>query len=69
MRYGDYDNVVKDSKALYDIMSRQGNTLLFECIAESLGKVYLKFNLSDIERKKIINTTLIELKQELLERI
>ena len=69
MRYGDYDNVTKDSKAIYDIQSRQGSTILLECIAESIGDACIKFNLSDKEKKKLLNKTINNLKEEILERI
>ena len=69
MKYGDYDNVAKDSKAIYDIQARQGNTLILECIAETIGKACSKFNLSDEEKQHLLDTTIAELKEEILERI
>lgn len=55
MRYGDYDNVTKDSKALFDILQRQGSGLLLEVIAEQVGKTALatKLNAADIRRLKV----------------
>jgi len=69
MKYGDYDNVTKDSRTLDEIYSRQGSTLLIETLAEHVGKIAIKFNLNVEEREKIKNSVLDELREEINERI
>ena len=69
MKYGDYDNVTKDSNAIYDILDRQGKTLVLECIAERIGQAVRQFNLSDHERKTLLNQATAELREEIADRI
>ena len=69
MKYGDYDNVTKDSKMLFDIQARQGSGILLEVVAEIIGKVCNKHKLTELESLHVINTTLADLKEEILERI
>lgn len=69
MKYGDYDNVTKDVKALNDIIDRQGATLLLEVIAEKLGDASIKFKLTDEENKRALDSYLAVLKEAVLERI
>jgi len=69
MKYNDYDNVTKDSKAIYDIIARQSDALLFECIAERFANARNKFDLSAEETKRVIDAKLDALKTELIERI
>jgi len=69
MKYGDYDNVTKDAKTIYEIMNRQGNTLLLECIAERIGIAAKRFKLGSEDRTRLMDSIVDELKQEILERI
>ena len=69
MAYGDYDNVTKDAKAIYDIQSRQGNSLILECVAETLGKTCSKFNMTEKERMRVVGQLLGEFKELMLERV
>ena len=69
MKYGDYDNVTKDSKAIYDILDRQGNTLLLECIAERIGTSAKKFSIGSEDRTRLMDSIVDELKTEILDRI
>ena len=69
MKYGDYENVTRDAKAIYDIMARQGNTLIFECIAEKIGDAALKFKLDDPERMRLMRSNVAEFQDEILDRI
>jgi hypothetical protein len=69
MKYNDYDNVTKDSKAIYDIIARQSDSLLFECIAEHIASVANKFDLSHEETMKVLNSKVDALKSEILERV
>lgn len=69
MKYGDYDNVTKDSKVLNEILSRQGTSIFLEIIAEHIGQTNLKFKLSDDDSTRLMNNILTELKADILERI
>lgn len=69
MKYGDYDNVGKDATIIREIMSRQGNALLLECIADSIGESRIKFNLTFEEARRVMDETLAELKADISERI
>jgi len=69
MKYNDYDNVTKDSKAILDIIDRQSDGLLFECIADSFANTLNQFDLSNEEINRAINTKVNALKNELLERV
>jgi len=69
MKYGDYDNVGKDAKTLYEIHDRQGSTLLLEVIAERVGQACLKFSLTGIERKRVHDSLVNELSDLINERI
>jgi hypothetical protein len=67
--YGDFDNIKNDVKTLHDIINRQGNSLVVDCLAESLGQTVIKFKLSESEANKALDTLLNELEQQTLERI
>ena len=69
MKYNDYDNARKDCKAICDIIARQSDTLLIECIAESIAIAASKFDLSYEETMEVLNSKVELLKSELLERI
>ena len=69
MKYNDYDNVTRDSKAIRDIIARQSDSLLFECIAEHIASVANEFDLSHEETTNVINAKLDALKSEILERV
>ena len=69
MKYGDYDNVTKDVKTINEIIDRQGNKLLLEILAEYVGNVVNKFKLPAIEAKRIRDSLLNDLKEEINERI
>lgn len=67
-KYGDRDNVPTDCKTIYSIIERQGTSLLVDCIAEHIGTVSHKFNLTVTERTRIIDSLLKELKEALNQR-
>jgi hypothetical protein len=69
MKYNDYDNVTKDSKAILDIIDRQSDGLLFECIADSFANTLNQFDLSSDEITRAINAKVNALKDALLERV
>ncbi len=54
-KYGDMDKVSRDSAVIYDIINRQGTTLLIDCIAEHIGRVArdFKFHWTDSQMTKI----------------
>ena len=68
-KYGDRDNVPRDCKTLFDIIGRQGNSLLIDCIAETCGTTANQFKLSDSDRKNVIKKMLSELEEALKERL
>ena len=67
--YGDYDNVTKDSKTIYEIMERQGQDLIIECLAEEIGKTCQKFKLPQTERMNVYHSVMDEVREAILERI
>ncbi len=68
MLYGDSDNVTKDSKALYEIISRQGFSLLLEVIAESVGKTVIQYKLKESEIAELKESIITELQNAINER-
>lgn len=67
--YGDTDNIKKDINTLNDIISRQGDLLLLDVIAENAGQAAIKFNMSIDERNRLVNTILDHLSNALSERV
>lgn len=67
-KYGDSAQVPTDCKALYDIIARQGTSLLLDCIAESVGTSANKFNLNAEDRSKLVENLIKELQSALNER-
>ncbi len=67
--YGDTDNIKKDINTLNDIISRQGDLLLLDVIAENAGQAAIKFNMSIDERNRLVNTILHHLNNALGERV
>lgn len=67
--YGDTDNIKKDINTLNDIISRQGDLLLLNVIAENAGQAAIKFNMSIDERNRLVNTILDHLSNALSERV
>jgi hypothetical protein len=68
-KYGDMSQVKNDAKIINDIIDRQGNTLLLDCIAEYAAKCANKFNLDQKERENLINVLCAELMDGLNERL
>lgn len=67
-KYGDIDNVKADVKALNDIISRQGTSLLIDVISNSVGETVIKFKLDSTEAQRIVKALVTELNESLLER-
>lgn len=68
-KYGDPDNVKNDVKTLINIINRQGDTLLIDCIAEHAGKTANKFRLSESDRTMIMISLVDQLEEALKERL
>lgn len=68
-KYGDIDNVKADVKALNDIISRQGTSLLIDTISNSVGDTVNKYKLESTEAQRIVKALVTELKESLLERV
>lgn len=68
-KYGDIDNVKADVKALNDIISRQGTSLLIDTISNSVGDAVNKYKLESTEAQRIVKALVTELNESLLERI
>lgn len=68
-KYGDIDNVKADVKALNDIISRQGTSLLIDTISNSVGDTVNKYKLESAEAQRIVKALVTELKESLLERV
>lgn len=68
-KYGDIDNVKADVKALNDIISRQGTSLLIDTISNSVGDKVNKYKLESTEAQRIVKALVTELNESLLERV
>ena len=68
-KYGDINNVKADVKALNDIISRQGTSLLIDTISNSVGDAVNKYKLESTEAQRIVKALVTELNESLLERI
>lgn len=68
-KYGDMENVKSDLETLKDIQSRQGDSLLIDRIAEQAGSLSIKYKLSTLERKNLIDSLVNELTEALNERL
>ncbi len=67
--YGDFDAVRNDVKTLNDILSRQGNQLLIDVIAENAGNTAVKFSFNEKDRNNLIASLINSLKESLIERL
>ena len=68
-KYDDIDNVKTDAKALRDIHSRQGSSLLIDVISELAGEVSNEMNLSNEDRSRLVTNLVNKLTESLLERL
>jgi len=67
-KYGDLDNVRRDAKTLNEIQSRQGASLLIDAVAEATGRAVNEFSMSAADRKRLVDSLILEFKDALLER-
>ena len=68
-KYGDTDNVKKDTTILTEILSRQGMDLVIDCMAEYIGSCAIKYNMTDQDRNNLIKVLPEQLKESLQERL
>lgn len=68
IKYGDVTRAQEDAKTLHDILSRQGDSLFIDVIAESVGNSVIKFKLNQQDVTFIINNLINELTQAIQER-
>ena len=68
-KYGDTERVKQDAKTLTEILGRQGDKLLMDVIAESIGSCVNKYSLNETERKRLVETTVEYLRDSILERV
>ena len=69
MKHGDPDNIKNDFQTLEDIFNRQGLSFIYESVSEYIAKSSLKFKLSEKDNKNLFEKNIIELKENLLERL
>ena len=69
VKYGDRENVPQDCRTIYEILSRQGASLLTDCIAEQAGANANKFKMNAEERETLIKNLTEELENALRERL
>jgi hypothetical protein len=67
--YGDFEQVSEDVKALHDILNRQSTKLVIDCLAEHIGNIARKFNLTDEESLRVLERLQAELTEQTMERI
>lgn len=68
-KFGDTDNVKKDSLTLREILSRQGTSLIIDVLADVTAESIDRVNTTKIERQRLVNSILTELQNALDERI
>ena len=68
-KYGDVHSVRNNVKTLNEILSRQGNSLLIDTIAESAGRAANRFEMNSDDREKLMGSLTYELSQSLGERV
>jgi len=68
-KYYDVDNVKTDVKIINEILGRQGSVLLVDCIANLAGETSVKHKLNSVERNRLIDSLLLQLKESLEERL
>lgn len=66
--YGDISEISKDSKALQDIINRQGTNFIMDCIAEYTSTIKIKYNLDKVEVMRLKANLFAELNEAINER-
>lgn len=68
-KYGDVDNVKKDTKTLFEILDRQGASLLIDAIAEYTATEANKLRFAGSDRSMTMIALVDELEASLKERL
>ena len=68
-KYGDIDKVSIDSHRIFEIIDRQGSTLLIDLIAEHAGRTANKFKFAPSDRAMTRIALVDELDEALKERL
>lgn len=68
-KYGDRENIKKDSATLFEIIDRQGFQFIIDVLSERSATYCAKFKFNDNDRKNIVDSLLKDLKEALNERI
>lgn len=68
-KYGDLPKVRLDVKAINEILSRQGDSLLIDAMSENVARSANLYGLNTKERENLVNSILNELKESLFERV
>lgn len=67
-KYGDRDKVPADVQVLFEILSRQGSSLLIDTLAEYVANTCNKLRLEPKERERLVSNLVAELVGALSER-
>lgn len=68
-KYGDEARVKRDAATVFEIIERQGSTLLLDLIAESCAETANKFSMTDDERYNLRTSLIRDLTDALCERV
>ncbi len=68
-KYGDVQNVKSDIKTLFEILGRQGSSLLIDAIAEYTATTANKFKFKPSDRSMTMVALVDELEESLKERL
>lgn len=67
--YGHPEQLEADTDTLHDILDRQGASMAINAIADNVACTAIKFNISEQERDRLINSLAAELQNALLEKL
>lgn len=67
--YGHIERVKEDAAALRDILERQGQSFVNDCVAEFIGDNAAKYKLTYVEAAAIGNRVMEDLREAINERI
>jgi len=68
-KYGDPENIKSDYQSINDILARQGQSFIIDCMAEHIGRACLKFKLESEDRERLFQSSVCEFREAILERI
>lgn len=67
-KYNDKAAIPNDCKTIFDIIKRQGDSILMDCLAEAVGDFCIKHNLSKSDRLVLVNGLVAEFTNALNKR-